>query len=274
MRAARALGAVKLVLLAAAVVLSLLPTAIALNAVLKDDAELAGQQHWIPERLTLDNLARVLGDSTVWGWVGNSAIIAVGVTAVVLVLGVPAAYVLARREFPGRRAFLLLVVVTQTVAPAVLIIPLFRMLATAKALNTYGGVILVAAAFVLPFSIWLLTGFFAEALPREVEEAASLDGASGFVFMSRMLVPNSVPGIAATAIFAFMYGWNEYIFSLTFLSDQGMWPIAIGASSSVGMFSVDWSSLMVASLVGTIPVMALFIALRRPLESGLGHTAL
>jgi N,N'-diacetylchitobiose transport system permease protein len=130
-------------------------------------------------------------------------------------------------------------------------------------------VILVGAAFVLPFSIWLLTGFFADALPKEVEEAASLDGAGGFTFLWRILVANAVPGIVATGIFAFMYGWNDYIFALTFLNDQAKWPIAIGASSSVGLFAVDWGKLMVASLVGTLPIMALFVAFRRPLESGL-----
>lgn len=263
------LGVLKYLLIAAAVILAVLPTLIALGAVFKSPDELAGEQTWIPQAFTLDNLTRVLGDDAIWTWLANSAIIASGVALVVLVCGIPAGYVLARREFAGKRAFLLTIIVTQTVAPAVLIIPLFKLLATVGALNNYWGVILVGAAFVLPFSIWLLTGFFGEALPREVEEAASLDGASGFSFLWRILIANAVPGIVATGIFAFMYGWNDYIFALTFLNDQAKWPIAIGASSSVGLFAVDWAKLMIASLVGTMPIMVLFVLFRRPLESGL-----
>lgn len=263
------LSAVRFALIAVAVVLSVLPTMIALSAIFKNPKELAGEQTWLPQAFTLDNLIRVLGDNAIWTWLANSAIIAGGVAFVVLIFAIPAGYVLARREFAGKRTFLLMIIVTQTVAPAVLIIPLFRLLATAGALNSYAGVIFVAAAFVMPFSIWLLTGFFSEALPREVEEAASLDGASGFSFLWRILVANAVPGIVATGIFAFMYGWNDYIFALTFLNDQAKWPIAIGASSSVGLFAVDWPKLMIASLVGTIPIMVLFVLFRRPLESGL-----
>lgn len=269
----RALGAVKAVLLAIAVALSILPTLIALSVVFKSDAEIAGPQRWLPDVFTFENALRVLASPKVWQWIGNSAILGLGVAAVVLLLAVPAGYVLGRREFFGRRGFLLAVIVTQTVAPAMLIIPLFRLLASLRGLDTYLGVILISAAFVLPFSIWILTGFFSESLPREVEEAASLDGAGSMTFLLRMLVPNSVPGIAATGVFAFMYGWNEYIFALTFLSDQTKWPIAIGVSSSIGMFSVDWAPLMATAILGTLPIMILFLALRKPLESGLTHGA-
>lgn len=269
----RALGAIKYPLLVIAVAISILPTVIALSVIFKSNAEIAGPQTWLPEVFTLDNVIRVLGTPTVWQWIGNSAILGLGVAVLVLLLAVPAGYVLGRRDFAGRRGFLLAIVVTQTVAPAMLVIPLFRLLATLGGLNTYIGVIAISAAFVLPFSIWILTGFFSESLGREVEEAASLDGANGFVFLTRMLVPNSLPGIAATGVFAFMYGWNEYIFSLTFLSDQAMWPIAIGASSSIGMFSVDWAPLMATSILGTIPIMVMFLVLRKPLESGLTHGA-
>lgn len=269
---ARPFVAIKVVIISLAVFFSILPTLIALGAIFKSQRELSGAQTWLPQEFTVANIIRVLGDGNVWTWLVNSSIIASGVALVVLLCGIPAGYVLARREFFAKRAFLLTIIVTQTVAPAVLIIPLFRLLASAGSLNTYLGVILVASAFVLPFSVWLLTGFFAEALPKEVEEAASLDGASGFSFLWRILVRNAIPGIIATGIFAFMYGWNDYIFALTFLNDQDKWPIAIGASSSVGLFDVDWSKLMIASLVGTLPIMILFIVFRKPLESGLTGT--
>jgi len=268
----RGLGAGKTILLAAAVFLAILPTLIAINAVIQPPEVLAGPQSLIPDTFSLDSVINAFSDAKVLGWVRNSAIIAFGTSVVVLLIGIPAAFILARREFPGRRGFLITIVVTQTVAPAVLIVPLFRMLANLKVLDTHLSVIVVSAAFVLPFSIWLMTGFFGEALAKEVEEASELDGATSFRFLWNILIPNSLPGLTATGIWAFMYGWNDYIFSLTFLSDPELWPLAIGTASSVGLWGVDWGALMAASLIGTIPIMTMFVLLRRPLESGLNLT--
>ena len=189
----RTLGAGKLVLLVGAVFLSIFPTIIALNAVIQPPEVLAGPQSFFPEVFSLESLRNAFSDARVLGWVRNSAIIAAETAIVVLLVGIPAAFILARREFPGRRAFLIAIVVTQTVAPAVLIVPLFRMLATWDVLDTHLSVSIVSAAFVLPFCIWLMTAFFREALSREVEEASELDGATSFRFLlpqKSAFVPN------------------------------------------------------------------------------------
>lgn len=266
------LGAGKFFLLAIAVFLAIVPTLIAVNAVIQPPEALVGAQSVFPKAFSLESVVNAFTDPKVLGWVRNSAIIALGTAGLTLAIGIPAAFVLARREFPGRRGFLITILVTQTVAPAVLIVPLFRMMANFKVLDTHLSVIVVSTAFVLPFSIWLMTGFFGEALSREIEEASELDGATSFRFLWTILIPNSLPGLTATAIWAFMYGWNDYIFSLTFLTNPDLWPLAIGTASSVGLWGIDWGALMAASLIGTIPILTMFVLLRRPLESGLNLT--
>ena len=108
----------------------------------------------------------------------------------------------------------------------------------------------------------------------EIEEAAALDGAAGFRFLLRFVIPISLPGITATGVWAFIYGWNEFMFSLTFLSGaSNKWPITIGVSSSVGQYAVSWQPLMVTSIIGSVPILVLFLMFRRQLEAGLGTAA-
>jgi ABC-type glycerol-3-phosphate transport system permease component len=121
----------------------------------------------------------------------------------------------------------------------------------------------------LPFGIWLLVAFFRQ-LPDEVEEAAALDGCVGVRFVVRFVLPMFAPGITATGVWAFIYGWNEYMFSLTFLSGASdKWPITIGVSSSQGLYSISWQALMISSIFGAVPVLVVFLIFRRQLEAGL-----
>jgi multiple sugar transport system permease protein len=256
---------------ACASLISLFPMLIMIDTAIKPSSEIAGVQHWIPRAPTLSFIASTLSNSTLWLWLRNSAIIASGVTVVCLLLAIPAGYVLARRVFKGRRLFLDGILVTQTMAPAVLIVPLFSLMRQLGLLNSYTGVILVSAAFVLPFAVWLLVAFFRQ-ISTEIEEAAALDNTTGLRFLLRFVIPMSLPGIAATALWAFMYGWNEFMFSLTFLvSTSWKWPITVGVFGAEGQYTVQWQPLMIIALVGTLPVLVLFIALRRRFETMLGR---
>lgn len=250
---------------------SLFPLLIMLDTVIKPDSELAGAQRWRPHEPTIFNVSHTLSNPQLWQWLRNSATIAIGVTALTLALAIPAAFVLARREFTGRAAFLDTVLVTQMVSPAVLIVPLFSLFRQLSLVGTYTSVIVAASAFVLPFSIWLLVGFFRR-VPAEMEEAAALDGAAGWRFLGQFLIPTSLPGIVATAVYAFMYGWNDFVFSLTFLSgNDSKWPITVGVFTNAGQWNIRWQALMMTALVGTLPVLVLFAALRRQLEDGLSR---
>ena len=263
---------VRFALLAFAIGVSVFPLLVMVDTAVKPNAEISAVQRWLPARPTAHYFLNVLGSSQLWIWLRNSAIIAAGVTLVSLVLAVPASYVLARRTFRGGRMYLNMVLVTQTMAPVVLIIPLFSLFHHFDLLNTYTGVILVSSAFVLPFSIWLLTAFFRQ-VSVEIEEAAALDMATGLRFLIFFVIPLCLPGIFATAIWEFMYGWNEFMFSLTFLSGaSSKWPLTVGVYSSIGEYTVSWQPLMVTALMGVIPTFILFLALRRWFEVGLSKT--
>jgi multiple sugar transport system permease protein len=255
-----------------AAIISVFPMLIMIDTAIKPSSEIAGNQHWTPNSPTLSFVISTLSNPMLWRWLRNSAIIAGGVTAVCLALAIPASFVLARRVFKGHRLFLDGILVTQTMAPAVLIVPLFSLMRRLHLLNSYTGVIIVSAAFVLPFSVWLLMAFFRQ-ISNEIEEAAALDNTTGLRFLIRFVIPMSKPGIAATAVWAFMYGWNEFMFSLTFLIGASWkWPITVGVFDAEGEFTVQWQPLMIIALVGTIPVLLLFIALRKRFETMLGRS--
>lgn len=259
-------------ILLVAVLVSIFPLLVMLDTVPKTDLEIAGEQQWFASHATLHYLRSTLASADLLRWLRNSTIIAAGMTVLTLALAVPAAYALARNEVMGGRAFLKGILATQTMSPAVLIVPLFILLRTVGLINSYYSVVLVGSAFVLPFSIWLLLGYFRQS-SVEMEEAAALDGTVGLRYLIRFLMPCSMPGIAAVGIWCFMFGWNDFIFSLTFLSgSSSKWPITLGVFTTMGSRDVSWQSLMVVALIGTAPIMILFLLLRRHLEAGLGKT--
>jgi ABC-type glycerol-3-phosphate transport system permease component len=263
---------IKYALLVVAAGFSIFPLLVMVDTAFKTSPEIAGNQHWFPQTLTLSFWSSTLQSSLLWSWLRNSAIIATGVAVLTLAVAIPAAYVIARRQFKGNVLFLDTVLVTQTIAPAVLIVPLFELFRRFGLIGTYQGVILVSSAFVVPFSIWLLVAFFRQ-VPAELEEAAAIDGTMGLRFLLRFMVPTSFPGIVATGLWAFMYGWNEFMFCVTFLSGvSSKWPITIGVFSNSGEFFVQWQPLAIDAFVGTIPVLFVFVILRRRLELALGST--
>lgn len=254
-------------------ILSVFPYLVMLSTTLKSGQELAGPAHWIPDAIDLDGIARTLGDPAVWGYFRNSFYIAGGTTLVVMAAAIPAAYVLARHEFRGRKPFLDIVLITQMFSPVVLLIPLFRLYKETGLLGTMEGVILAGSAFTLPFSIWLLTGFF-KAIPVEIEEAARVDGYGRLAILLRIILPLSIPGLVATAMYAFIIGWNEFIFAVTFLTaNPANQPISVGVFASIGKWDIDWQRLMFMALLGTAPVLALFAAIQRQLDRGFAAIA-
>ena len=248
--------------------LSTFPYLVMISTTLKSTQELAGPVHWIPNGIDLTGIVDTLRNPAIWGYFKNSFIIAIGTTLIVMVAGVPAAYVLARHEFRGRKLYLDLILITQMFSPVVLLIPLFRLYKEMGLLGSLEGVILAGSAFVLPFSIWLLVGFF-KAIPVELEEAARLDGYGRLAILFRIILPLSVPGLVATAMYAFIIGWNEFIFAVTFLpGTPEAQPISVGVFQSIGKWDIDWQRLMFMALLGTLPVLAIFAAIQKQLDRG------
>ena len=228
---------------------------------------------WLPKAPTVTNYLEVWRAIPLARFFLNSLIIALGAAALTLLCAVPGGYALARYQFPGRAVMLYAILVTQMFSPVVVVITLFKVLTAYRLLNTYTALIVTNAAFALAFSLWMLTGYF-QAVPREVEEAARIDGCTTAEVILRVLVPLAAPGVATTVIYTFILAWNEFIFGLTFTSSVRMQPLTVGLASFISRFSVDWNYLMAGSLLATLPVIALFLLVERHLVKGLSAGAL
>ncbi len=198
----------------------------------------------------------------------NSLIIATGTTVLNITTAAPAAYAMARIRFRGRGVFGLGILVMQMFSPVIVLIPLFKMMKALNLLDTYGGLILVNTAVTLPFSIWLLAGFF-KRIPEELEDAAMIDGLSRTGMLFRIALPLTGPGLATTAIFTFVTAWNEFIFALVLVSRREMQPITMALYSWEKNNVVEWNYLMATAVVATIPTVLLFLLVRRRLTAGL-----
>ena len=198
----------------------------------------------------------------------NSLIVAVLTTVVGVALSCTAAYALSRFRFPGRKAGLTTFLVVQMFPATLLLIPLYVVLNKLGLLNSVAGLVLVYATTAIPFCVWTLKGYF-DSLPRELEEAARIDGASPWMIFRKIILPLARPGIAVTALFSFMTAWNEFIMASTFMTDQSRYTLPVLIQQSVTEFSADWGMFAAGAVVTSIPVMAAFYVLQRYLVGGL-----
>ncbi|MBO0854393.1 MAG: carbohydrate ABC transporter permease [Nocardia sp.] len=194
--------------------------------------------------------------------------IAVLATVVVLGVAVPAAYYTARQRFPGRALFLLLVLITQMLQPAVLVTGLVREFLALNAEDTWFAMILVNAAFNLSFAVWILHGFFA-AIPKEIEEAAALDGLNRLMILLRVDLPLIWPGLVTATIFTFVSSWNEYAAGLVILTTPENQPLSVALTKFVGQYDTAWQYVFAISTVGIVPVVILFAVIEKRLVAGL-----
>jgi multiple sugar transport system permease protein len=254
-------------LLAAAALLA--PYAVMLLTALKPEAELrVSPPRLLPMTWRPGNFWTVLGDADFQSWLIVSLVVAVASTALVLVAAVPAAYHTARHRFLGRSAFLFLVLVSQMFAPTALVVGLYREFFELGLINTYAALIAVNAAFNLAFAIWILRAFFAS-IPRELEEAAAVDGCGSMGVLFRIILPVALPGIVTATIFAFIAAWNEYIVALTLMTDAKMRPLTVGITSYVTAYVQHWDLLFAASVIAIVPVVVLFALIEPYLIGGL-----
>ena len=254
-------------LLVAAALLA--PYAVMLLTALKPEAELrVAPPRLLPAEWRPQNFWAVLRDPEFQSWLRVSLVVAVISTALVIAAAVPAAYHTARHRFPGRGAFLFLVLVTQMFAPTALVVGLYREFFELGLINTYAALILVNAAFNLAFAIWILRAFFAS-IPREIEEAAAVDGCGRAGTLLRVVLPVALPGIATATIFAFIAAWNEYIVALTLMTDASMRPLTVGITSYVTAYVQHWDLLFAASVIAIVPVVVLFAFIEPYLVGGL-----
>ncbi|MFK4759376.1 carbohydrate ABC transporter permease [Microbacterium sp. ZW T5_45] len=198
----------------------------------------------------------------------NSYIVAGAVTVLTLVVAIQAAYAFSRFDFRGKRVLNVIIVSVQAVPPITLLIPYFGLMVALGLYNSYPGLILTYMVFTLPYAIIMMTGYF-NTLPKELDEAVRVDGAGSMTALWRVLVPISVPGIVSIGIYTFMIAWNEYLFALTLTKSIDMRTVPIGIQLLMGQHSYEWNQIMAMSVLGSIPVLILFLFFQRYFISGL-----
>ena len=198
----------------------------------------------------------------------NSIIVALATTVVGVVISCTAAYALSRFKFPGKKTGLTMFLVVQMFPATLLLLPLYVILNKLGLLNSLFGLVLVYSTTAIPFCVWTLKGYF-DSLPKELEEAARIDGASTWMIFRRIMLPLARPGIAVTALFSFMTAWNEFIMASTFMTNQTRYTLPVLIQSSVTEFSADWGLFAAGAVVTSIPVMIAFYVLQRALVGGL-----
>ena len=250
-------------------VVALAPYLVMLLTALKPDAELRIRPpRLLPVHWHVANFVDVVSDRGFQSWLKSSVIVAATSTAIVLVAGTPAAYYTARYRFPGRSAFLFVVLVTQMFAPTALVVGLYREFFELDLVNTYASLILTNAAFNLAFAIWILRAFFAS-IPREIEEAAAVDGCGRIRTLFSIMLPLARPALVTATIFGFIAAWNEYIVALTLMTDPTRQPLTVGITSYVTAYVQHWNHMFAASVVAIVPVVVLFALIERHLVGGL-----
>jgi ABC-type glycerol-3-phosphate transport system permease component len=234
--------------------------------------------HPFPSHPTLGNFRAVIDGSVIglpyWNFLKNSLFVTVVSVAASSLIALLAAVAVARFRFRFRTTYLIMLLVVQMLPQQALVIALFIDFRSLNLLDSLVGLILVYTAFALPVTIWMLRNFVA-AVPRDLEEAAEIDGAGPVTIFWRILLPLVAPGLVATSVFAFVFSYNEFIFALTFLgADTAKFTLPIYVQYFYGRNGADWGAIMAASTLFTIPVMVFFLFIQRRLASGLVAGAL
>jgi len=228
---------------------------------------------WFPLHPTVQHFRDAINRPFFWEDVKNSLIVVTVTVAISIVLAFLAAIALARYRFGGRKLFVVLVIGIQMLPQAGLIIPLYVVLARYHQVNALTGLIVTYMTFVLPFSVWTLRGFLI-GIPKELEEAAMVDGSTRLGVFLKILLPLMGPGLVATSVFAFITTWNEYIFARVLLNDQSKQTVTVWLSYFLGSSRhTDWGALMAASTLTAIPVVVFFLLVQRKIAFGLTQGA-
>ena len=235
---------------------------------LRPDAELLPLAHLWPNRLTLVHYDAVLRQSLVPRALLNSFGIALLSTGLALVLGVFAAYALARLPVPGRRVILLAMIAATAFPQIATVSPLYLLLRALGLRDTWLALVLANASFTLPLVIWLLAGFIRE-IPRALEEAASVDGADRLAVLRWVVLPLVAPGVASSALLTFLFSWNEFLFAYTFTATEASRTVPVALALFPGIFEVPWGDIAAASILASLPPILLVAGLQRYLIRGL-----
>jgi multiple sugar transport system permease protein len=260
--------------LAAGTIFAAFPVFWMLSSSFKKNSEIfAYPPQIVTEGFSLDAYLVILTDPVKLRFFGNSYLVALSVTALTLIVATLAAYAFSRYQFAGRKGLNLVILSVQAVPPITLLIPFFALMVTLRLYNTYQGLILTYMVFTLPYAIIMMTAYF-NTLPKELDEAAKIDGAGPMKVLTRVLVPISIPGMVSVGTYTFMIAWNEYLFALTLTRTEDMRTVPIGIQLLMGQHSYEWNEMMAMSILGSLPVLLLFLFAQRHFIGGLTSGAL
>ena len=224
----------------------------------------------IPLDPTLDQFRRLLNETPFLTYFGNSVVVALCTTVVVLIVAIAGAYGLVRFRFPGREVIAQLVLFTYLLPAVLLLLPLYLIISRLGLANSLAGLVIAYTTFALPFALWLLRSFV-EAIPIELEQAAMIDGASRMEAFVEVVLPQALPGIISTAMFTFVLSWNEYLYGLVFINVDSRKTLPPGVLTMLNQNqNVEWALLMAASVLMSLPILAFFSVLQRYLTQGFG----
>ncbi len=251
-------------------VIILFPYATMLSTAMKQKDEIFQfEVTWLPESLYFGNFVELFVNRGFGRAIANSLYISVGATLVSLLVAMPAAYALSRLKLRGQGAFRTYLLLTQMISPIVLIVGLFRLFAYLGMINDLNALVLAHSAFYMAFAVWMLQSYF-DTIPKDLEEAAWMDGASRFASFRRVFLPLCLPGIAVTSLFTFVNSWNEYAMSLTILREGSLQTAPVRIAFLTGtLYETEWNIIMAATLVATIPVAIVFASIQSYLIRGL-----
>jgi multiple sugar transport system permease protein len=222
----------------------------------------------ITKTFSLDAYREIFTNGEQLRFFANSYLVAISVTALTLLVAVLAGYAFSRFTFPLQRSINAVIVSVQAVPPITLVIPYFGLVVALGLYNTYPGLILTHMVFTLPYAIIMTTAYL-NTLPKELDESVKVDGGTSWTALWRILVPISVPGLIAVGVYTFMISWNEYLFALTLTRTDDMRTVPIGIQLLMGQHSYEWNQMMAMSILGSIPVLVLFLLFQRRFIGGL-----
>lgn len=222
----------------------------------------------LPETFQLDAYARVLSNSDFRTFFLNSYIVGIAVTLLSVAIGTLAAFGFSRYRFLGDRAAKLFVITTQMVPTITLLIPFFGVIVWMRLYDSLWGLIVTYLTFALPYSVIMMNGYL-NTIPKDFDEAAIIDGCTPIGVLFRVLLPVAAPGIISTAVYTFLLSWNEFLFALALTRSTEMRTVPVGIAMMVGEFGLKWDEMMAFSVLGSVPILVLFMFVQRYVVSGL-----
>jgi ABC-type glycerol-3-phosphate transport system permease component len=236
---------------------------------LRPDSEVFTKTFQLFTSVTFDNYQALLANSNFPTYVRNSLMVCLTATVISVGISVLAAYGFSRHpNFRGRQVLLVLVIVTQLFPFVILITPLYTLFFKLGLINNFASLIISYVAITLPFSIYLLLGYF-DSIPKELDEAAKVDGATTLGTIFRVILPVAWPGVVVVAIYAFVAAWDEFLFALTLMNSEDHKTVPVGLASFFGEYTTQWNLVMTASVISTLPTLILFMIMQRRLVSDL-----